>query len=76
MTLKKTNKIVLVITLAALAATMLASDFVFERVQPLIYLRAKNKVILGTAEYDINFAYANPCYLFEKNVKASLAPGD
>ncbi|CAA3033109.1 Hypothetical predicted protein, partial [Olea europaea subsp. europaea] len=35
-----------------------------------------SKVILGTAEYDINFAYTNPCGLFEKNIRNSLMEGE
>lgn len=72
--MKHLNRL-LIIALAMTSATLMTGDYVFDRIQPLIYLRSQSKVSLGVAEYDLNFAYANPCKIFEQNVKTHLPAG-
>lgn len=65
----------LVVALAMTTVTLITSDYVFDRIQPLIYLRTQSKVSLGVSEYDLNFAYSNPCKIFEQNIRTHLPEG-
>jgi len=50
------------------------ADIVFERVKPVVWLATKSKVSLGVANYDINFAYTDPCKVFGKYIENNLVP--
>jgi len=52
------------------------ADIVFERVKPVVWLATKSKVNLGVANYDINFAYTDPCKVFGKYIENNLVPGE
>ena len=52
------------------------ADIVFERVEPVVWLATKSKVNLGVANYDINFAYTDPCKVFGKYIENNLVPGE
>lgn len=60
----------------SLCATIITTETLFYRVKTVIWLKTESKVALGTVEYDVNFAYVNPCSLFRRNVKAGLAPDE
>ena len=66
----------ILIGLIAAAAITAQADFIFDRVQPIIHLKTDSKVVLGVAEYDMNFAYTKPCMLSEGNIKNALASGE
>lgn len=48
------------------------AEVVFDKVKPIVWLKTETMVGLGVAEYDIHFAYTNPCKLFEQNVVNNL----
>jgi len=55
---------------------ILEADLVFERVKPVVWLATKSKVNLGIANYDINFAYTDPCRVSGKYIENNLSPGE
>lgn len=59
----------LMLTLIALLATISVAQHTFDRVRPIIWLTTKYNVNLGTAYYDINFIYTNPCDIWTTTIR-------
>jgi len=70
----KTVMILVIMTIAPMI--MLEAKLVLDRVKPVVWLATKSKVNLGIANYDINFAYTDPCRVFGKYIQANLSPGE
>lgn len=63
------------ILLLLLLAGQGMGEILFDRVKPIIWLKTKSTVSLGVTEYDINFAYTDPCTALGRNIKADLPTG-
>ena len=70
---KPTNRNMYWVLLVLSILNTATTQHTFEKVKPLIWLTTDYTVELGTAHYDINFAYMSPCYVFEKALRENPA---
>lgn len=45
------------------------SELVFERIKPVLWLATDSRVSGGLLEYDINFAFTDPCKVYSKHIE-------
>lgn len=69
-----TTKVILLAYLSL--STCIEAEVLFDKIKPIIWLKTKSLVSLGVTEYDIHFAYTNPCRLFEQNIRNNLKPDE